>query len=125
MAAGIEPIDDDGDSEDWDGDGYPQGQESQYGTSDWDVNEFPGSGRFVETDWLSWEEFEVTGNYTYNGNALIQEYTWIANNLVIIDSSILLNFEIVSQMRRMAMHSSMAHHARLQMTKFVFTAWLH
>ena len=80
MASGIEPIDDDGDSEDWDGDGYPQGQESQYGTSDWDVNEFPGSGRFVEMDWLSWDESEVSGNYTYNGNGLIQEYTWIANN---------------------------------------------
>ncbi len=80
MASGIEPIDDDGDSEDWDGDGYPQGQENQYGTSDWDVNEFPGSGRFVEMDWLSWDESEVSGNYTYNGNGVIEEYTWIANN---------------------------------------------
>ena len=80
MASGIEPIDDDGDSEDWDGDGYPQGQEVQYGTSDWDMNEFPGSGRFVETDWLNWDESDVTGNYTYNGNGIIEEYTWIANN---------------------------------------------
>tara|TARA_B100000902_G_C27294627_1_gene909194 strand:- start:120 stop:1859 length:1740 start_codon:yes stop_codon:yes gene_type:complete len=80
MASGIEPIDDDGDSEDWDGDGYPQGQENQYGTSDWDAKEFPGSGRFVEADWLGWDDRNVTGNYTYNGNGVIEEYTWIANN---------------------------------------------
>ena len=32
----FEPVDNDGDSVDWDNDGYPQGQENKYGTSDWD-----------------------------------------------------------------------------------------
>ncbi len=32
----FEPVDNDGDSVDWDNDGYPMGQENKYGTSDWD-----------------------------------------------------------------------------------------
>ena len=43
----FEPIDNDGDSVDRDGDGYPLGQERKYGTDDSRRSEFPGSGTFV------------------------------------------------------------------------------
>jgi ABC-type transport system involved in multi-copper enzyme maturation permease subunit len=43
----FEPIDNDGDSEDWDNDGYPLGQERIYGTSDYNNAEFPGSSQYV------------------------------------------------------------------------------
>ena len=43
----FEPIDNDGDSEDNDGDGYPMGQERKYGTPDWDPNVFPGASVFI------------------------------------------------------------------------------
>jgi len=43
----FESIDNDGDSEDWDNDGYPLGQELMYGTSDYDNAEFPGSPEYV------------------------------------------------------------------------------
>ena len=45
----FEPVDNDGDSVDWDNDGYPLGQENKYGTSDWDGEEYPGSGHYVMT----------------------------------------------------------------------------
>ena len=79
MVEGIEPVDDDGDSEDWDEDGYPLGQERKWGTSDWNSAEFPGSGVFVSDEWLNWNEANHTGNHTYRGNAIIESYTWIGN----------------------------------------------
>ena len=77
MVEGIEPVDDDGDSEDWDEDGYPLGQERKWGTSDWNSAEFPGSGVFVSDEWLNWNQADHTGNHTYRGNAVITSYTWI------------------------------------------------
>ncbi|PXF23997.1 MAG: hypothetical protein CXX72_00360 [Methanobacteriota archaeon] len=41
MATGFESYDNDGDSEDWDGDGYPTGQERRYGTSPWNADDHP------------------------------------------------------------------------------------
>jgi len=41
MAAGFDSYDNDGDSEDWDGDGYPTGQERRYGTSPWNADDHP------------------------------------------------------------------------------------
>jgi len=43
----FESIDNDGDSEDWDNDGYPLGQERIYGTSDYSDAEFPGSSEYI------------------------------------------------------------------------------
>ena len=43
----FEPYDNDGDSEDWDNDGYPLGQERMYGTSDYDESNFPGSSEYI------------------------------------------------------------------------------
>ena len=43
----FEPYDNDGDSEDWDNDGYPLGQERIYGTSDYDESDFPGSSEYI------------------------------------------------------------------------------
>ena len=79
MVEGIEPLDDDGDSEDWDEDGYPLGQERKWGTSDWNSAEFPGSGVFVSDEWLNWNQADHTGNHTYRGNAVITSYTWIGS----------------------------------------------
>ncbi|MEE3030664.1 MAG: ABC transporter permease, partial [Candidatus Thermoplasmatota archaeon] len=79
MVEGIEPVDDDGDSEDWDEDGYPLGQERKWGTSDWNSAEFPGSGVFVSDEWLNWNQASHTGNHTYRGNAVITSYTWIGS----------------------------------------------
>lgn len=77
MVEGLEPVDDDGDSVDWDEDGYPLGQERKWGTSDWNSAEFPGSGIFVSEGWLNWNEEDHTGNHTYRGNAIITSYSWI------------------------------------------------
>ncbi len=79
MVEGIDPVDDDGDSEDWDEDGYPLGQERKWGTSDWNSAEFPGSGVFVSDEWLNWNQADHTGNHTYRGNAVITSYTWIGS----------------------------------------------
>ena len=43
----FQSIDNDGDSEDWDNDGYPLGQERIYGTSDYENHEFPGYSEYV------------------------------------------------------------------------------
>ena len=43
----FEPFDNDGDSEDWDNDGYPLGQERMYGTSDYNAKHFPGSSEYI------------------------------------------------------------------------------
>ena len=53
---GWEPIDNDNDSHDWDGDGYPAGQEYKYGSDEMDPFSFPGSGYFVEEGRFEWEE---------------------------------------------------------------------
>ncbi|MED5291479.1 MAG: hypothetical protein VX778_04550, partial [Candidatus Thermoplasmatota archaeon] len=42
MNTEIEAIDNDGDSEDWDGDGYVNGQEFKYGTDILDIDSHPG-----------------------------------------------------------------------------------
>ena len=42
MSTGFESIDNDGDSEDPDGDGYPTGQENKYGTDPYMANSNPG-----------------------------------------------------------------------------------
>ncbi len=75
---GFEPIDNDGDSVDADRDGYPLGQERKYGTSDWDGEEYPGSGTYIfegEIDWND-ENREISGNKTWEGIAYL-DATWI------------------------------------------------
>ncbi len=75
---GFESIDNDGDSVDEDRDGYPLGQERKYGTSDWDGEQFPGSGTFVyegEIDWND-ENREISGNKTWEGQAYLDP-SWI------------------------------------------------
>ena len=65
----FDPIDNDGDSEDWDNDGYPRGQEDKYGTSDWDGEEYPGSGYYVYSGEVDWNDASRThsGNHTWDG----------------------------------------------------------
>ena len=75
---GFEPIDNDGDSVDEDRDGYPLGQERKYGTSDWNGEEFPGSGTYIfegEIDWND-QNREISGNKTWEGVSYL-DATWI------------------------------------------------
>ena len=77
----FEPIDNDGDSVDEDGDGYPRGQEDKYGTSDdfWDgSSEYPGSSVFVLEDDIDWNDDGryVFANKSWDGTAFF-EPTWI------------------------------------------------
>ena len=65
----FESIDNDGDSEDWDNDGYPLGQERIYGTSDYENQEFPGSSEYV-----------YLGDIDYNDQPRnhFGNHTWVA-----------------------------------------------
>ncbi len=75
LVGGIEPIDNDGDSQDEDGDGFVMGQERKYGTSDWDAHVYPGSGRFQSEEWIPYGETR-TVNQTLNGEGVLNA-TWI------------------------------------------------
>ena len=52
----FEPFDNDGDSQDWDNDGYPLGQELIYGTSDYDDSNFPGSSEYIYQGDIDWND---------------------------------------------------------------------
>ena len=60
---GFESIDNDGDSVDYDGDGYPLGQERKYGSSDFNPDEYPGSGLFIPEG-----EIYPAGTRSHTGN---------------------------------------------------------
>ena len=74
----FEPIDNDGDSQDNDGDGYPLGQERKYGTPDWDSNIFPGASTFVPESDIDWNDADrsFSGNKSWEGRAFF-EASWI------------------------------------------------
>ncbi|MBF92765.1 MAG: hypothetical protein CMB78_03210 [Euryarchaeota archaeon] len=74
----FEPIDNDGDSIDYDGDGYPMGQERIYGTPDWDQNQYPGSSQFVRESYIDSndESRNFYGNKSWDGWAFF-EASWI------------------------------------------------
>ena len=63
----FEPVDNDGDSEDWDNDGYPLGQERIYGTSDYDESNFPGSTEYIYQGDIDWNDQPRNhyGNHTW------------------------------------------------------------
>ena len=64
---GFESIDNDGDSVDNDGDGYPLGQEKKYGSSDFDREEYPGSGLFIPSGEIYYQGPRThTGNHTWD-----------------------------------------------------------
>lgn len=64
---GFESIDNDGDSVDFDGDGYPLGQEMKYGFSDFDDREYPGAALFIPEDQIDyWGIRTHSGNYTWD-----------------------------------------------------------
>ncbi|MEC7708746.1 MAG: hypothetical protein VYA39_03360, partial [Candidatus Thermoplasmatota archaeon] len=65
----FEPIDNDGDSIDYDGDGYPMGQERIYGTPDWDQNQYPGASQFVRESYIDSndESRNFYGNKSWDG----------------------------------------------------------
>jgi len=63
----FEPFDNDGDSQDWDNDGYPLGQELIYGTSDYDDSNFPGSSEYIYQGDIDWNDQPRNhyGNHTW------------------------------------------------------------
>ena len=90
----FEPYDNDGDSEDWDNDGYPLGQERIYGTSDYDESDFPGSSEYIyqgdidnndqprnhygNHTWVyAWGYFTPTWIDTDNSNPFSNSFDWI------------------------------------------------
>ncbi len=77
----FEPIDNDGDSEDYDGDGYPLGQERKYGTPDWDPQVYPGSSQFVYENEIDWNDRERShyDNRSWDGFAFF-EMVWVDSN---------------------------------------------
>ncbi len=75
---GWEPIDNDGDSHDEDGDGYPAGQERKYGSNEWDGSSFPGSGHFIREGEIDYGESGIhTGNHTWRGATGTFTYDWL------------------------------------------------
>ncbi len=74
----FEPIDNDGDSEDNDGDGYPMGQERKYGTPDYDPDLFPGASVFALESDIDWNDADrtVALNKSWEGSAFF-EASWI------------------------------------------------
>jgi len=74
----FDPIDNDGDSFDEDGDGYPMGQERKYGTPDWDAEQYPGASVFVPESDIDWNDRDrsMYGNKSWEGTAFF-EASWI------------------------------------------------
>jgi len=74
----FEPIDNDGDSEDNDGDGYPMGQERKWGTPDWDSDLYPGASVFVPESDIDWNDADrtVALNKSWEGSAFF-EASWV------------------------------------------------
>ena len=74
----FEPIDNDGDSEDKDGDGYPEGQERKYGTEDYDSSSYPGASVFVPESDIDWNDADRSefGNNSWEGSAFF-EASWV------------------------------------------------
>ena len=80
---GWEPIDNDNDSHDWDGDGYPAGQEYKYGSDEMDPFSFPGSGYFVEVGRFEWEEIGlISGNHTWRDATGVFTYNWFEDSQI-------------------------------------------
>jgi ABC-type transport system involved in multi-copper enzyme maturation permease subunit len=75
----FEPIDNDGDSEDWDRDGYPVGQELIYGTSDYDNKQYPGSADYIYLGDIDWNDQPRThdGNHTWRSVSGYFTPSWI------------------------------------------------
>tara|TARA_Y100001970_G_scaffold292679_1_gene435174 strand:- start:2037 stop:3692 length:1656 start_codon:yes stop_codon:yes gene_type:complete len=95
---GFEPIDNDGDSEDWDGDGYPLGQERKFGTSDWDPEQYPGSGSYVQDGSIEWgDDIRThTGNHTWEYVTGIFTPIWIDESYQGDRWSMILDFDSVN-----------------------------
>lgn len=67
MATGFEAVDNDGDSSDWDGDGYPTGQEYRYNTDPWDSESHPDPDLVAPDsaeDWINEDGIDWDGDYT-------------------------------------------------------------
>ena len=93
----FESIDNDGDSEDWDNDGYPLGQERIYGTSDYENQEFPGSSEYVYLGDIDYNDQPRNhyGNHTWvaawgyftpmwiDVNATTSPYPWVEESLIV------------------------------------------
>jgi len=81
VRTGFESIDNDGDSEDADQDGYPLGQEMKYGHSDYDSNQYPGVEKYFLLGEIDNDDTfrSISGNFTWNGVAII-DAEWVNEN---------------------------------------------
>ena len=83
VRGGWEPIDNDGDSHDWDQEGYPAGQEFKYGSDPYDGFSFPGSGFFVQEGSFEWGSVGLySGNHTWRYATGIFTYTWLDDSQI-------------------------------------------
>ena len=60
LASIIESIDQDGDSYDWDGDGYSIAQELQYGTNPNDADDYPNVPALPLSNWIDEDDFSYS-----------------------------------------------------------------
>ena len=88
IRADFESIDNDGDSEDWDNDGYPLGQERIYATSDYDDSNFPGSSEYIYMGDIDYNDQPRNhyGNHTWLYAWGYFTPTWIDVNATSTDS---------------------------------------
>jgi len=85
MSSGFESIDNDGDSNDWDGDGYPTGQERIYGTNPWDENSHPDPElvapdppeKWIDEDGIDWDGDYSNSNQGYDDDGDCTGEGWV------------------------------------------------
>ncbi|MBT4059072.1 MAG: ABC transporter permease [Euryarchaeota archaeon] len=88
MATGFESVDNDGDSADWDGDGYPTGQEFMYDTDPWDENSHPDPNiippdpaeKWIDEDGIDWDNDYTNWNQGYDDDGDCTGEGWVNQN---------------------------------------------
>ncbi len=94
---GFDSIDNDGDSNDIDGDGYPLGQEIKFGHSDYDKKSYPGASEYIGISEIDFNDpnRQVSGNYTWTGTGYLNS-TWIDSEYRGSEFSGIIDWDIVN-----------------------------
>ncbi len=87
MSSGFESVDNDGDSHDYDGDGYPTGQEKIYGTNPWDENSHPDPElvtpdppeKWIDEDGIDWDGDYSNSNQGFDDDGDCTGVGWVDN----------------------------------------------
>ena len=85
MSSGFDSVDNDGDSHDYDGDGYPTGQERIYGTNPWDENSHPDPElvapdppeKWIDEDGIDWDGDYSNPNQGYDDDGDCTGEGWV------------------------------------------------